>query len=66
MNRDPRFALSQDAGCLCSGAARRGFGGFLDVWPTGRYMAALCRLAHRRPRHLFLLRPQPQPPDAAP
>jgi basic amino acid/polyamine antiporter, APA family len=31
-----------------------------------RYLAAACRLAGDRPRHLFLVRPQPQPFGAAP
>jgi Amino acid permease len=56
----------QDAGGVCRGAARRGFGGFFNVRPAGRYLAAPCRLAGDRPCHLFLVRPQPQSFGAAP
>ena len=56
----------QDAGRVCRGAARRGFGGFFNGRPAGRYLAAPCRLAGDRPCHLFLVRPQPQSFGAAP
>ena len=56
----------QDSRRVCRGAARRRFGGFFNVRAAGRYLAAACRLARDRPRHLFLLRPQPQPFGAAP